>query len=414
MKPRIHFAWVILLMAFVAIATGTGVRLAFGSFVHPWEHEFGVGRSVISLVATVSFIVYGLSQPVVGRWADRGGPGGVLAGSMLMVAAGLTLSYFGSNIWMVGIAFGLVASMGFAGVSQVPGSVAVARWFSDRRGLAMATLTLASTVGQMTMAPASIFLNESIGWRSTVLIYAGGLALLSPLVFWLLKPSPEAAGMLPYGAAEGTATPATAKKAADWGGVGAVVRNPNFWWIAVPYFVCGITTTGIIDTHLVPFAHDNHLPQGSTAFAVALLAAFNGAGVMISGYLTDRVPRRYLLAILYGVRGLTYLFLMTVRSPEALLVFSVVYGLVDFSTVPPTISLSADLFGSANVGLVYGLISLFHQIGSAVGAIVPGVLRDLTSGYQSSFLLAAGALVVASLLSLWLKERPRDHQTVAA
>lgn len=411
---RIHYAWIILLLAFVAIATGTGVRLAFGSFVHPWENEFGVGRSITSLIATISFVVYGLSQPVVGRWADSGGPGGVLAGSMLMVAAGLALSYFGANIWMVGLAFGLVASMGFAGVSQVPGSVAVARWFNGRRGLAMAILTLASSVGQMTLAPAAIFLNDSLGWRHTVLIFAVGLAVLAPLVYWLLKPSPAAAGMIPYGAEEGLAAAAPVKKPADWGGLGKVLKNSNFWWLAIPYFVCGITTTGLIDTHLVPFAYDNHLPQATTAFAVALLAAFNSTGVMISGYLSDRMPRRYLLAFLYGVRGLTFLFLMTVKSPEALLIFSVVYGLVDFSTVPPTISLSADLFGSGNVGLVYGLVSLSHQLGSATGAFAPGVLRDLTGGYHSSFLLGAGALVFATILSLWLQERPRNEATVAA
>ncbi len=411
---RIHYAWFILLLAFVAIATGTGVRLAFGSFIPHWEHEFGVGRSVTSLIGTISFVVYGLSQPVVGRWADRGGPGGVLAGSMLMVAAGLTLSYFGMNVWMVGAAFGLVASMGFAGVSQVPGSVAVARWFGARRSLALAIVSMASSVGQMTLAPAAIFLNDSLGWRYTVIVYAVGLAVLAPFVYWLLKPSPAAVGMLPYGSEAVEAAPATKMPAADWGGLGQVLKSANFWWLAIPYFVCGITTTGLIDTHLVPFAHDSHLPQASTALAVAVLATFNSAGVMISGYLSDRIPRRYLLAFLYGVRGLTFLFLMTVKSPEALLVFSVVYGLVDFSTVPPTISLSADLFGSNNVGLVYGLVSLSHQIGSALGAFAPGVLRDLTGGYQSSFLAGAGALVVATILSLWLRERPRNEATVAA
>lgn len=160
---RLHYAWIILILAFMAITAGTGVRLAFGAFVNPWEQDFGVTRSVTSLIATVSFVVYGLAQPVVGRWADRRGPGGVLAGSMLTIAVGLVLAYVSRSIWTVGAAYGLIASAGFAGVSQVPGSVAVTRWFADRRGLAMAVVTLGSSVGQMTLGPAAIFLNGAWG-----------------------------------------------------------------------------------------------------------------------------------------------------------------------------------------------------------------------------------------------------------
>lgn len=418
---RIHYAWIILLLAFVAIVAGTGVRLAFGTFVHPWEHEFGVGRATTSLIATISFVTFGLAQPLVGRWADRGGPGAVLAGSMAVVALGLVVSAFGSNIWVVGAAFALLGSPGFAGLSQVPGSVAVTRWFQDRRGLAMAILTLASSVGQMTVGPASLYLNGAAGWRNTMLIYVGGLAVLAPIVYWLLKPAPSSVGLLPLGATEAEAAPGPepSKPAAGTarrnpGALWELLRKPTFWWLIVPYFVCGVTTTGLIDTHLVPFAEDHHLPQAATSFAVVLLAGFNSLGVMLSGYLTDRVPRRYLLAFLYGARALTLLFLMTVQDSQALLIFSVIYGLVDFSTVPPTISLSAELMGNANVGMVYGIVSLCHQVGSAVGAFVPGLLFDRTGSYQSSLLGAAAALVLATTLSLLIREQRKAASGAAA
>lgn len=401
---RIHYAWVILLLAFVAIVAGTGVRLAFGTFIHPWEHEFGVGRGVTSLIATASFAFFGLAQPLLGRWADRGGPGRALTTSLVIVAAGMLLSAFGTSIWVVGIAFAIIASPGFAGLSQVTGSVAVTNWFQDRRGLAMAILTMASSVGQMTVGPASLFLNEAIGWRQTMLLYTGVLLLLAPVVLWLLKPNPAAMGMLPYGASELPAA-AAAKRPVGTATLRQVLALPNFWWLAVPYFVCGVTTTGLIDTHLVPFAHDHHLPDWATSWALVLLAGFNSLGVMLAGYLSDRLPRRYLLAFLYAMRALTLLFLITVRDSQALLAFSVIYGLVDFSTVPPTISLSAELLGSENVGMVYGLISLSHQLGSATGAFVPGLLFDRTGSYNSSLMMAAAALLVATTLSLWIRER---------
>lgn len=414
---RFHYAWVILLLAFLAIATGTGVRLAFGSFVHPWEHDFGVSRGTISLVATFSFVIYGLCQPVVGRWADRGGPGAVLSASMLTVAFGLVLSYFAQNVWTLGLAFGLVASAGFAGVSQVPATVAVTRWFNDRRGMAMAIISMGSSVGQMVVPPATIFLNDSLGWRSTTLILAGLLALLSPLVWCLLKPSPGAVGLLPYGgesaarSAAAEAHGAAPEAASTWRDL---LAKPTFWYLAIPYFVCGVTTTGLVDTHLVPFAHDQHLPQGATATAVALLAGFNSLGVMLAGYLSDKVSRRYLLAVLYALRGVALLFLLTVQSGPALLVFSVFFGLVDFATVPPTISLSAEIMGGRNVGLVYGLVSLTHQVGSAVGAFFPGAVHDAVGTYRPAILLAAASLVIATVLSLKVVERQRPHQNVAA
>lgn len=403
---RIHYAWVILLLCFVAITAGVGVRLAFGTFVHPWEQEFGVGRSATGLIATISFFTFGLAQPVLGRWADRGGPHRALAASLAIVAVAMVLAAFSPSIWMVGVAFALVASPGFAGLSQVTGSVAISNWFHDRRGLAMSILTLASAVGQMTIGPASLFLNDTLGWRQTLLIYTGVVAVLAPLVLWLLRPNPAAMNLLPYGATEAEVLPrAEAKKGAGTATLRQVLTLPNFWWLAVPYFVCGVTTTGLIDTHLVPFAHDHHLPQSATALAVVLLAGFNSLGVMLSGYLSDRLPRRYLLAFLYAVRALTLLFLITVRDGQALLIFSVVYGLVDFSTVPPTISLSSDLLGSENVGLVYGLISLTHQLGSATGAFVPGLLFDRTGSYHSSLLMASAALLVATTFSFWIRER---------
>lgn len=400
---RKHYAWVVLLLAFGALVTGGGIRLAFGSFVHPWEAEFGVTRGATSAVATLSFIVYGLMQPVVGRWADRRGPGGVLAAGLLIVAAGLLISRYAGSIWFIAFAFGGVASVGFAGVSTVTASVAVARWFQDRRGLAMALLTLATSAGQMTLTPAAIFLNEAHGWRQTFLVYGIGIAVIAPFIYWLVKADPASVGALPYGATD-PSTPPQRRETAGVAGLGKVLRTPDFWWLALPFFVCGITTTGMIDTHIIPFAADHHMPQGATALAVALLAGFNSLGILIAGYLSDRMPRRYLLAFLYGMRAVTMVFLVTVRSPEALMAFAVIFGLVDFATVPPTSSLAAEIVGSSNVGLVFGLISLSHQLGSALGAFVPGVLHDLTGSYQASFLMGAATLVGATVLSLWIRE----------
>lgn len=408
-QQRLHYAWVVLVFTILVMMAGAGVRNAIGTFVHPWEHEFSVSRGTVSMVATLSFVLFGLMQPVVGRWADRRGPGGVLASSLLVIAIGALLSHYARSMWQVALTFGLVASLGFAGVSNVPGFVAVARWFHARRGLAIALVTFASSLGTMTITPATLLLNDALGWRQTVVIYAAGLALLAPLVYWLVKPDPANVGQSPYGAGTVPVPPAHGSRGAgaDRAGLRGVLSAPNFWWLALPYFACGFTTLGLINTHLVPFAQDHHLPSGATATAVTLLALFNSTGGLVSGYLSDRMPRRYLLAFLYSMRAVTLLFLLTVSSPVTLMVFAVLFGLVDIATVPPTSSLTAEIFGSGRMGVVFGLISLSHQAGSATGALVPGLLYDLTGGYQVSFLLGAGVLVVATLLSLRIGEQRR-------
>jgi sugar phosphate permease len=164
--------------------------------------------------------------------------------------------------------------------------VAVTRWFQARRGLATAIIALASSVGQMTVGPASLYLNDAIGWRQTMLIYAGGLAVLAPVVWWLLKPAPTAMGLLPYGGATAQDEAPTKPDAASRTGLRELLHMPGFWWLVIPYFVCGVTTTGLIDTHLVPFAEDHHLPQAATSAAVVLLAGFNSLGVMLYELLT--------------------------------------------------------------------------------------------------------------------------------
>jgi len=420
-RPKVHYAWMILALSFIAIATGASMRFAFGSFVLPWQQSFGVGRSAISGIATFSFVVFGLLQPVMGRWADRRGPGAVLGASMVLVAVGLLITRWAGSFWLLGLGFGVVASMGFAGASTVAGSTAVARWFASRQGLAMAIITLSMSVGQMLFTPAAIFLNATAGWRQTLLYWAIALLALAPLIWWLLKPDPAAMGLEPYGAERlrGTLPPLSGEPPAggSLAGIGRLVRNANFWFLALPYFICGFTTAGLIDTHFVPFIEDHHLPPAASATAVAVLAIGNSLGILTSGWLTDRIPRRLLLSLLYATRGVCLVLLVAIPNPGALLALSALFGFVDFSTVPPTSSLAAELLGGEGVGLVLGLISLCHQLGAAAGAFVPGLLHDLTGNYLAAFLLAALTLGAASGLSLWVREGrrpPADLRPIAA
>jgi MFS family permease len=426
---RVHYAWVVVAVAFVGILVAQGARLSFGVFVAPWQGEFGVSRGEISLVSTVSFLVYGLTQPLAGRVVDRYGTRVVLSASALLVGAGVALAATARSPLELALTYGVLASVGFGGASQVIASVAITEWFTTHRGLVFALVEAAYGAGQIVVVPTALALVATVGWRPTLLVLAAMSALLvAPVMMLLLRSRPADLGLEPYGG-----PPVVPDRSADEGldegldrGVDwapgeppAVVRprlrellrRRAFWGLVGPFFVCGYTTTGMIDTHLIPLAHDHGFGTAATGAGVGVLAAFNVLGTIASGPLADRHDSRIILATLYGSRAVTLVLLLLLETPALLLVFAVVFGLVDFATVAPTQVLASGWFRGHSLGVIFGLIFLAHQIGSAVGAYVPGALHDLTGSYDIALLVGVGALVLATLATLALPapERAADR-----
>jgi sugar phosphate permease len=399
---RRHYAWTVLALCFFAILCAQGVRLSFGAFVRPWEEAFGASRGSIALIGSLSFLVYGGSQPFVGRAVDRFGIRRVLALSTLVVAAGLALSAAAQSTWQLALTYGVIASLGFGGASGVAASVAVTYWFTARRGLAFALVEAGFGAGQLLLVPTALFVVSAAGWRATLL---GGASLLAavvaPVLWRRLRDRPEDIGLEPIGGPLATvaADPASGAPAV---GLRGLARSRGFWLLAAPFFVCGITTTGFVDTHLIPLAQDRGIPSGTTGLAVALLAAANVSGILASGPLADRVDNRLLLAALYGTRGLSFVVLALLVSGPALVGFAMLFGLVDFSVVAPTQSLAARYVEPRTVGLAFGCLNAVHQLGSAVGAWVPGLVFDRTGSYDDVLVVSVVVLAAAALTCLTL------------
>lgn len=409
-RPRRHYAWTVLALCFAAILFAQGIRLAFGAFVRPWEDEFEVSRGAITLIGSLSFLVYGGSQPFVGRVVDVLGIRRTLAWSTLLVAAGLALSAAATSPLQLALAYGVVASLGFGGASGVAASVAVTYWFTERRGLAFALVEAGFGAGQLLLVPVALAAIPAVGWRSALALAAAFLAVaVAPVLWRFLRDRPADVGLLPIG---GPVAPAAGSDG-DPAGFRDLLRSRAFWALAAPFFVCGITTTGLIDTHLIPLAQDRGITGVTTGLAVALLAAANVTGILASGPLADRVDNRILLAGLYGTRALSLLALLSFADARALILFAILFGLVDFSVVAPTQWLAARYVSPAAVGLAFGCLNALHQLGSALGAWLPGVVHDATGTYDSALVGAAVALGLAALTCLSLP-RPRAAVPAAA
>lgn len=421
MKHRFHHAWIILAVCFLGILAAQGARLAFGAFVTPWEREFGVDRTTISFVSLVSFVVYGLTQPLVGRLVDRLGIRLVLSVSVLLVGLSLIAAAFVRSPLELILMYGVFASLGFGGASGVAASVAVTQWFKERRGLAFGIIEAGFGAGQFVLVPASLLLIDAYGWRVT-LAALGAFAAVAvvPLLLTFLRARPADLGLRPYG--EDRATKGMTerrlgnelKTATTTGQPAArinLLTSRAFWSLALPFFICGVSTTGMIDTHLVPFAHDHGYSTAVTGAAVSLLAAFNILGTLASGPLADRFDNRKILGSLYALRAVTLIVLVFAPHGSAWLVmFGIAFGLVDFAVLAPTQVLASRLFEGHSVGMVFGLLSLSHQFGSALGSYLPGVLYDATGSYNVAFLGASAGLVLGSLLSFSVPQQPRVPQ----
>lgn len=397
---KLHYAWIILFLSFLGVLGAQGVRLSFGAFMEPWQQAFGVNRDSISLVSALSFIVYGLTIPIFGKLTERFGVTRVFALSVLFTGLCTVAAGFTKDLWQLVLVYGVAASIGFGGASGVVATVAVTKWFAAKRGLAYGILEAGFGAGQMVIAPASLLLIHAIGWEHTSVIMGIILILLCPVLLAFYRTKPSEKGQLPYGGFEAE------EPASDRTGPGTktstfqVFKVRSFWLLFIPFFICGYTTTGLMDTHLIAYCGSAGYSTALTGTAVSVLAAFNIIGCLLSGKMADRWNPATVLCLLYFVRASTLPLLLYTFDPVWLLLFSVLFGLVDFATVAPTTLLAAEVFQTNSLGFVLGLLTLGHQFGSALGAYLPGWLYTHTGNYVMPFLSAAILLVFASLLNL--------------
>ena len=401
------YAWVVVGVLFFAQAVAMGVRGTIGLLVNPWETEFGWDRAAVSLTASLGFVVYGLAQALAGRWADRTGPRVIFAASIAILGVGTAAVGSIVSLWQAYAVFGVLIMVAVGGASSPTSAVAVARWFTARRGLALGVVAGGSAAGQFVILPVMAMLIDAVGWR-TAFFWLGVVILLVglPVVLVLLRNDPDGeAGRAGAAAAAARSPMALAE----------ILRQANFWWLALSFFVCGVTTGGLIDAHFIPHAQDHHVSAVTAATAFGVLSLVNMIFTTLSGAVSDRLGYSRLLGWIYAGRAVSLVYLVFARDPASLFVFAVAFGIVDFSTVAPTTALSTVLFGRRSAGTVFGLVALSHQLGSAVGSYAGGVVHDLTGTYTTFFLAGAALSGTAAFMSWAISEAraPRPEPATA-
>lgn len=414
-RPRLHRAWIIAAVGLLALVGSAGFGATPGVLITPLQEEFGWTRGTIGVAISVNLVLFGLTAPFAAAAMERFGMRGVLAAALGMIALGAILPVFMTDSWHLVVTWGVMVGLGTGAMALSFVATLTGRWFVRHRGLVTGVLTAGGAAGRLVFLPLLAGLAVTYGWRTASVVVGLASLTIVPLVVLFVRDHPRDVGLRPYGAdpsapeAAPTPHPAAGKALST---LGYAVRTRTFWLLAGGFAICGISTNGLIQIHLIPAAHDHGMAEPVAASLLALIGVLDIVGTIASGWLTDRVPAPLLLGVYYALRGASLLvlpFLLSATLHPSLLFFVVFYGLDWVATVPPTIALCVRHFGGAGP-IVFGWVFASHQIGAAVAATAAGLIRDATGGYTPAFTGAGLLCFVAAAMSIAIAGPRRGGQ----
>ena len=404
-------------VTFFTALVSAGTVGAPGVFIVPLQQEFGWTTAEVSSALSIRFILFGLMAPFAAALLNRYGLRNVTLSALLIVSSALVASLAMTQLWQLILLWGVVIGIGTGMTALVLGATIAARWFAARRGLVVGILTASVATGQLLFLPLLAAITERMGWRIALALICVMLGVAASAVLLLMRDRPGDVGLRPFGDDDTQPlTPPLVSKgpivAAALGTLRDASRNRVFWILFMTFFICGASTNGLIQVHLIPMCIDYGIPQVQAASLLAAMGVFDFFGTIFSGWLSDRYDNRWLLFWYYGLRGLSLLLLpFTDFSFYGLSLFAVFYGLDWIATVPPTVRLTAQRFGPERANLVFGWIFAGHQLGAGASAFAAGVSRTVLQTYLPAFFAAGALCVIAALIMLTISRHPKPLAT---
>ena len=412
-RRNIHYGWVMVGVTFLTALISAGTVGAPGVFIVPLQHEFGWSTAEISSALSIRFILFGLMAPFAAALLNRYGLRNVALTAQLIVVSALLASLAMTTVWQLMLLWGVVVGIGTGMTALVLGATIAARWFSARRGLVVGILTASVATGQLIFLPLLASLTERYGWRIALGLVCAILCVSAFAVLMIMRDRPSDVGLRPFGdnGTEPLPAPPPAKApilAIALGTLRDASKSRVFWALFLTFAICGASTAGLIQVHLIPMCMDFGIPQVQAASLLAAMGVFDFVGTIASGWLSDRYDNRWLLFWYYGLRGLSLVFLpFSDFTFYGLSLFAMFYGLDWIATVPPTVRLTAQRFGAERANLVFGWIFAGHQIGAGAAAFGAGLSRTLLASYLPAFFMAGALCIVAALVAITISKAPK-------
>ncbi|MEW9615821.1 MFS transporter [Shinella sp. S4-D37] len=408
---NLHYGWVVAATTFLTMLGTAGAMGSAGVMIQPLHEEFGWDIADISSAMAVRLVLFGLLGPFAAAFMNHFGIRQVVATALALIMGGIVASFLMTEVWQLLVLWGLVIGVGTGMTALVLGATVAARWFSRRRGLVVGLMTASSATGQLVFLPLLAALTQAYGWRAALTLAVAVIAAAMVLVLLLMRDHPADLGLPAYGETAVVRPPKQdhslrATLLAPLVTLKSVSGNAVFWVLFGTFFVCGLSTNGLIQTHWISICGDFGMAAVTAAGTLAVIGLFDFFGTVFAGWLSDRYDNRFLLFWFYGLRGLSLLYLsFSGFGVVELSVFAVFYGLDWVATVPPTVKLAAENFGREKAGLVFGWVFAGHQLGAATAAFGAGYLKSDYDTYMPA-LQVAGLMCILAALSVLLVKRP--------
>jgi MFS family permease len=423
---------VVLISGCLISMIGFGPRATLGFFLTPMSHDQGWGREVFALSVAIQTLLYGAAQPFSGAIADRFGTVRVIIAGTLLYAAGIFMMAHASTPETLFLSSGVLIGFGLSGCSfnlviSSFGKLLPESW----RSLAFGAGTAAGSFGQFLFSPLAVGLIDTLGWRTTLEVFAGLLLLMIPLAFAIATQRSDAPTQTSVGSLgknesqtslrslreDDSQTSVGSPRAAEAAPSAIQIQNykqalaealghRSYILLVLGFFTCGFQL-GFVTLHLPSYLIDRGLSAEVGGWTLGVIGLFNIVGAMTSGWLGGRMPKRYILAAIYFARALAVVFLVTMpASPAVALIYGAVTGLLWLSSVPPTAGLVAVMFGTRWMAMLFGIAFFSHQVGGFLGVYLGGLLYERTGSYDIVWWLGVLFGVVSAVINLPIVEKP--------
>ena len=380
-----------------------GPRAAMGLFLTPMSAANHWDRDVFAFALAIQNLLWGAGLPLAGMIADRFGTLRVLCGGAVLYAAGLVLMAYSTTALMLDFSAGILVGFGLAGTSFMLvlaafGKLLPAHW----RSRAFGAGTAAGSFGQFLFSPLAVALIDNYGWQQALVIFGATMLIVAPAALALATPPSDASQLQ----ARLQAAPQSLRQALN-----EAFGARSYLLLVLGFFTCGFQLA-FITVHLPAYLIDRGLSASVGGWTLGAIGLFNIIGSIGSGWLGDRMPKRYLLSINYSARALAIAaFILLPASPLSCIAFGAVMGLLWLSTVPPTNGIIALLFGTQWLATLSGVAFFSHQVGGFLGVWLGGIVFNRTGSYDAVWWLAIGFGILSAIINLPIVEKPISRAT---
>lgn len=405
----IHYGWVMAALTFVYAVFSSSALGVPSVLIVPMAKDLGWSIGELSAPQGLRLALFGLAAPLAGGLMLRYGPRRMVAISGTLLLVGLAISVATTQKWQLWLGMGVLLGLAPGLTAMQLNAVVGARWFVAHRGLVLGLLGGAVATGTLVFMPLAAWVAERWGWRVAMLIPSVGAAVSWLLFLWFARDRPQDLDLPAVG--ETVVAPVPPTPTANFVALSAQAlslgsKRPVFWILAATFAICGISSFGVTQAHLVPFCGDLGVPLGTAAWLMAVIGICDLIGTVGSGWLSDRFDNRWLLAWYYALRGVALVWLVSVQpTMVGLTIFAVIYGLDFIATVPPSVRLTVVNFGREMGPAVFAWIFAAHHVAAGVMAFGTGVSRDMLGTYEPAFLMA-GLLCFVAAVCFFAVRRP--------